>query len=388
MAFFSLLNPEDGAATGDYEAERCHINVWSLPGWLGHRPMLLDVGLIFTPTSELRAIEMALPVRATPRIRDLVGTIGQTGVGTLLFGKSFDSVSPGELKLKLNPQDSEDLTTLKLIGVDERKSEFVHEDNDLVAVKLALVGPAASGETAYIRTRFVVDHSATMWRWQRVLGRRDGVLIDFRVPDPREERQHDRTTIESRAKPLQELDAFFMLPERFRLQAANPELKYTRTLEGRAWHPYLRRSVNGASALRPGHQRLMVHRWHPERVDGSPKPVGREHPFRGFLQFHREPAFRAPSDLALTGLLTAAILWALFRPLSLRDGFGNQLNWAGDRLAAVIHLGLGLYLTAGVFVVASAIYTAVARWKKLPKLYRRAKRIFKRAEYKWFEIWK
>src|ERR1700740_1916787 len=88
MAFFSLLNPRTGA-TGDYDAERCHINVWSLPGWAGHRPMLFDVGVMFKAKGEVNEIEMALPIRTAPRIRDLIGTIGNDKVASLLFGKSY-----------------------------------------------------------------------------------------------------------------------------------------------------------------------------------------------------------------------------------------------------------------------------------------------------------
>ena len=382
MAFFSLLEPQSGSSES-YEAERCHINVWSLPGWLGHRPMLFDVGLMFRSVDRITAIEMALPVRAAPRIRDLVGTISNPEVGTLLFGKSYNGhTADGQLLLKVKIDGAEETKALQLVGVDEKKSNFFHEDPSLVAVSLALSQPVEPGETAYIRARFVVDHSGAMWRWQRVLGRRNGALIDFRVPDPREERQHDRSPIEKRAKPMGELDAFFILPDRFRLQAANPELTYTRTLEGESWHPYLRRSVNGLSRYRPGHQRLMVHRWHPVDKDGEARPVGRDRPFRGFLQFDRAPSFRAPSDLLLVVFATAAVFYLLFHPLSVNGKVGEDFDWLEARIDDLIRLGVVVIALIGI----GFVYNIVSKWKKLPSLMKRLKREFKKAEYRWFKL--
>lgn len=387
MAFFSLLKPRSDALDV-YRAERCHINVWSLPGWLGHRPMLFDVGLMFTPTNgALEEIEMALPVRATPRIRDLVGTIGNSEVAALLFGKSYDGGSDSKLMLKLDEGGVTATKEIRLVGIDEKASQFFYEDPHLVGVKLALIEPVPQGRTAYIRARFVIDHPGTMWRWQRVLGRRNGALIDFRVPDPREELQHDRSPIEKRAKSVEELDAFFILPERFRLQSSNPKLTYTRTLEGEVWRPYLRRSVNGISRFRPGHQRLMVHRWHPLESDGTPRPVGRDRPFRGFLQFDRAPAFRAPTDLLLGVLLTSGVFYLLFRPLTLRRGVGDSVDWSGRRLADLVDLAVSLIAVIGIVAIASFGYSLLAKYKNLPRIFQPIKRWFKKAEYLWFKIW-
>ncbi len=382
MAFFALLDPAN-PAKGDYVAERCHINVWSLPGWLGHRPMAFDVGVLLKPQEQLHQVEIALPVRTAPRFIDLSDTLKDTNVGVLLFGKTFVGNSNDRLQLKLDPSGVTDIAPLRINAKD---SDLAANDRELTVAKLALARPADTGHLAYLRVRFVVDHAGTMWRWQRVLGRRNGVLIDFRAPDPREESRNNRGHLEGRAKPIGELDAFFMLPERYRLQSANPELKYTRTLEGKAWDPYLRRSLNGLSANRGGHQRLMVHRWHPETPDGNPKPVDRVHPFRGFLQFNREPAFHAPSDLALGALLTAFALYVLFLPWL--DGVKTAADWIGDRVADLIGLGVKAIIAAGVLAVGVFIWKAIQRRKELPAVFGHTKRLFKRAEYTWFGMLK
>ncbi len=324
---------------------------------------------------------MALPVRAAPRIRDLVGTMGSDKVGSLLFGRSYVGHHSDD-KLLLKDRNGE--RELLLVGVDEKRSEFFHEDPHLVGVRLALRDPVGDVTEAYIRARFVVDHPGTMWRWQRVLGRRNGALIDFRVPDPREELHHDRSSIEKRAKPLGGLDAFFILPERFRLQASNPDLTYTRTLEGEAWRPYLRRSVDGISKYRPNHQQLMVHRWHP--VEANPKKareVSRDQPFRGFLQFDRAPAFRAPSDVVLLVALMIGCLYLLFEPLTLRSDLDEVTVWAGDRVSELVKLIVALGIVGGL----SLLYEFIAKRKNLPRLFRQLKRGFKKAEYAWFKAW-
>jgi hypothetical protein len=383
VAFFALLEPATGTQ-GDYTVERCHINVWSLPGWLGHRPMAFDVGVLFQPLAVAQVLEMALPVRAAPRVLDLSSTLNDATTGVLLFGKAFAGVTSDRLQLKLGEGDEE--TEIDLVALEEKKCEVSGVDDELTLAKLQLGPPAGAKNLSYVRVRFVVDHPGAMWRWQRVLGRRNGALIDFRAPDPREERRRDRRHLVDRAKPMGELDAFFMLPERYRLQAANPDLKYTRTLEGEAWHKYLRRSLHGLSARRGSHQRLMVHRWHPELTDGAPKPVDREHPFRGFLQFNREPGFRAPTDLILASMVTCALLYAFFRPLALRHGVTDAGGWIGDRVSELVSSGLRILLAAGTIAVVSIIYNALRKGKQWPTLMRGSKRAFKRMEYMWFKI--
>lgn len=387
VAFFALLNPEN-AESGDYLAERCHINVWSLPGWLGHRPMAFDVGVLFDPQQEVRKLEMALPVRTTPRLIDLSDTLKNNSVCALLFGKAFEGNLRNHLQLKLDPDNPNQVTDITCVGVDAKQSELIANDRELTVAKLTLGSGASPGNRSYVRVRFVVDHAGTMWRWQRVLGRRNGLLIDFRAPDPREESRKDRRSLEGRAKPIGELDAFFMVPERYRLQSSNPELKYTRTLEGKAWDPYLRRSLHGLSAYGGGHQRLMVHRWHPETPQGNPKGIDRDHPFRGFLQFNREPAFRAPTDLALGALITSVALYVLFRPFTMRDGVAGAGEWVGDRVSGLVALGLKAFLAAGALALLIAAWKTIQRRKELPAVLGQMKRLFKRVEYQWFDLLK
>lgn len=382
MAFFAVLEPGE-PTDGDFDVERCHINAWSLPGFLGHRPMVFDVGLMFVPkTDAMRQVEFALPLRTAPHVVDLRDPLFDSSTAALIFGKSFERVDTRSLELKLKEgQPAEKVT---LLALDDQSNELKPNDDELTVAKLALASRPAAGERSYIRARFIVDDPGTMWRWQRVLGRRHGLLIDFRAPDPREESRPERKALEDRAKPMAELDVFFIVPERYRLLAANPDLKYTRTLEGKVWRHYLRRSIHGLSVARRNHGRLMVHRWHPEDK-GEPTRVDGDNPFRGFLQLGREPAFRAPSDLLLGSLITALLIFALFRPLSLRSGIVDAGDSALDALNGISTLVLAVLGGLTALTVITLAIKAIKN-RKLPlTMAHKAKRMFKKAEYGWFK---
>ena len=367
MSFFSLLRAHDVAADGDYEVLRCHVNVWSLPGLLGHRPMLFDVGLMFKAEAGLKAIAMVVPAPVA-RIINLSGELKDSSVGHLIFGRTFDVARPHTSQIVLN-----DLGAVTIVSVGETKLERGFHDKYLTEVRVPVFNLPAPGTTCYARMRFTVDSGGVMWRWQRVLGRRNGALIDFRVPDPREGGQDAiRGELEGRTKEIPELNAFFMLPERFQLRASNPELKYTRTLEGERWRPYLRRRVGGLVSR----ERVMVHRWAQDHV-------GEQSPFRGFMQLNREPGFSAVSDLALLCLLLAAVAYAAFRPLTLRSGPRDTANWIGARVGDIADRLVAALVAGGAIALVVGVVTVAMRARKMPGAYIASKRALKKIEFWW-----
>jgi hypothetical protein len=173
--------------------------------------------------------------------------------------------------------------------------------------------------------------------------------------------------IHGRDLPIVNLEAFFMLPERFHLSGENPPLKYTRTLEGQRWRDYLRRYATGTFRR----EVILVHRWN-KAGDLEAPAVSGDRPFRGYLQFERVPSLRAPSDLVLLTLAVVVLAYAVFKHASFRAGIVDTGNWVGDTVAAIVALAAGFSIVA--------LLALIERLKGL----RRLKRRFKVLEHKWF----
>lgn len=304
VGFFSVLQSED-AADGSFAVRECHLNVWSLPGLLGYRPMVFDVGLLIEAESEVRAVELAVPLRIVPRVRDLSDVMGDDATARLIFGRRYlhtgDQIRLRQLDRPRTVMDvhvletehdgagTDGIPTTLSLELDARPQERGAHDVDVrrlqvdedashekgpdpkkapTVLRVALADPLSPGSLGYLRTRLIVDHAGTMWRWTRVLGRRHGAFIDLRVPDAREGAVTHQG-LHRRAKRLDRLEVFVILWDRYQLRGSNPELAYTRTLEAPAWKTYLRRSATGLRR-----KNIMVHRW-------SARDVSRDNPFRG-----------------------------------------------------------------------------------------------------------
>jgi hypothetical protein len=370
MSYFALLSAHD-AADGQYAAEQVHINIWSLPGLLAHRPMIFDLGVQLVTESKVKAIEVAIPARVSATF-DLSNLLVRGDIAALIFSRLLGDHDANKRRFQL-----QNLGWIQVAEVDDRSDDTksVYRDDHLTAIRLQLAGPGLESSTrAYLRVRFAIDHAGSLWRWERVLGRRNGLLIDFRCPSSREEssRRERRPALHDRALPIGGLDVFVMLPASYQLRNATPPLQYTRTLEGSSWDGYLRRSAQGLVKR----EHLMVHHWHHDE-EIRPETV-----FRGFLQFNREPAFRAVTDLLLGALVALTLAYALFRPLTLRsgvqgaaDGIANAASYLSEHLVSGV-------VGAGALAVIGVVLRLIYRARKLPSLYIKAKRGFKKLEYK------
>jgi hypothetical protein len=375
MSYFALLEPSD-SADGHYSAERVHVNVWSLHGLLAHRPMILDVGVQLVTSTELRALEMAIPARVSA-IFDLSALMLRGDIAALIFSRLLGEHDSQRRRFRLEGQD-----WIQIAEVDDRSpaTRLVYHDDHLSAVRLQLAGQGLrAGTRAYLRVRFAIDHAGTLWRWERVLGRRNGALIDFRCPESREEtgRRERRPVLHDRAVVIGSLDFFAMLPACYELRNATPALLYTRTLEGGSWDGYLRRSAQGP--LRREH--MMVHHWHHER-EIRPETV-----FRGFLQFSREPAFRAPSDLLLGALVALGLAYVLFRPLTPRAGVSDVAEGVAAAASYFSEHVVSAIVGVGAIALITVLLRLVSKVRALPSVYIKVKRAFKKLEYNLHTIW-
>lgn len=374
MSYFALLQPSQDD-DGRYRAERVHINVWSLHGLLAHRPMILDVGVLLKSHTAIRAVEMAIPARVSA-IFDLSDLVLRGDIAALIFSRLLGEHDSQTRRFQLEG-DWIDVAEVN-DKTEDTKPDYV--DEHLTSVRLQLAGTGIPADTcAYLRVRFAIDHAGSLWRWDRVLGRRNGALIDFRCPESREEtsRRERRPALRDRAMPIGSLDFFAMLPARFQLRNATPALQYTRTLEGSSWDGYLRRSAQGP--LRREH--MMVHYWHHD-AEIRPETV-----FRGFLQFSRQPSFRAPTDLLLGAVVALGLAYAIFRPLTARAGVRDTGNGIAEAASYVSDHLISAGVGVGAIALGMVIAKLLARFRSLPGVYVKAKRAFKKFEYELHKIW-
>lgn len=350
MGCFAVLKP-DGASA--FAVDRCHVNLWSLPGLLGHRPMIVDVGLLIRLPDEadqkLDQVAVAIPGALDPGVEDLARRMRRLDVAKLVFGNGL-APGTGDDKLMLYERDRRTGAPLRdrapvaarllalqgASALDDSRSE----PNVSVAM-LKLADPLKAGEVGYIRARFAYHRPGRMLVWKRVLRRRDSALVDFRIADPREAatvKDGDRLEAEMKTVVLENVDVFVMAPDAFHLTEANPALTYSRLLEGAAWTPYI-----GGLRGSYGESKLVVHHWHAT-------DVGVQRPFRGFLALRRRPAFAAPSDALMTALLAVLLAFGILAPLKVRHGLqavvDNVFDTVGGLvLAAVGVLSVGLVIT-------------------------------------------
>ena len=346
--------------------------------------MVIDVGVLFKavdPLKPVNSIPMVIPAKIVKQV-DLSSEVRDSNNARLVFGKRFSHSTSDELHLHRSPAGTRAITVsavaekkragkLELIGVP---------DAELTALRID-VPSAPADKPVYIRVRFVVDGSANMFRWLRVLGRRGGAVVDLRVHDPREggTQLSTRAEIDGLDLPVEEMDAFFMLPERFLLAATNPPLAYTRTLEPERWRGYLRRYASGWFVR----ERLLVHRFsNHDAVTGQRTAINAATPFRGYMQFERTSGFRPVSDLVLPALLATLLIYGLFGPLALRSGPAEVFDRIGDVLGSELVNGIKNVYSLGVIGAASLV---LGRIRKVRAAYRSLKRAFKEVEYRYFK---
>jgi hypothetical protein len=331
MGYFHVLSAP-GQAQATFTVRQAHLNLWALPGLAGR--VVLDVGLLVKAGEEsLDAVHLMVPGR-TSDMKNLAGELMDAKVAQLIFAQRLDSVlSSPELRLDLGSTDQPNVETVRLLSTQAEVETPAPATSDQVTVwKIGLVPALTLGQTGYLRVRFSYETPGRLLTWRRVLGRRNGALVDVRVADPREAVVGDRADElgqRSDAVTIDSLYTFVMVSDRFRLGSGSPGLEYRRLLEGAAWTKY----QPYAQALGRG-SRYVVYYWR-ERA-----PVSTQRPFRGFLQLERQPSFVPTSDLLVAALVVVAALGVVFYTDAVGEALGDASSAVTDLWGAATAIGV------------------------------------------------
>jgi len=202
--------------------------------------------------------------------------------------------------------------------------------------------PIKKGESVYIRLRWRVFGSGSLWRRTRL---EPGVRVDFRVCDTREGIPSERdSTFLARILEVSSANVFVMAPGRLRPTNVSPAPKHIRTLEPGAWLDYL----DGAAGWTWMARDLLVYGWHRKAEPEKPQ-ITENDPFRVFLALNRPSGTPGWLHISYTA---AGVLMAL--------GLLNLLERASD--FSVRDLDIKSWL--GVIGVTSAL----AAWTFIQRL--------------------
>jgi hypothetical protein len=304
--------------------ERCHLNLWALPGWWpGRRLFYFDIGLILkAPTNEaLSEIQLLLPFAAEnanwgpgegTTVQDLFPKMRDDAIAELIFGEPVTQTGTDEERI-LTFADGPPLRVLR-IDTARVCQDFTGPDRpDLSLWTISMHRAIGGGERGYVRMRWRVYTPGSMWRWARPAGTRSGATVDLRVNDVREGRDVARErNLRSRIAPIGALNVFVMVSRGLRMTVASPTLRYIRTLEGENWQRYL-----AGTSYRGKLDGSLVHYWrYPEeskstRMEAqtlSYKPSSPDNPFRAFLELAKVPV---SSVTALVFVVLLSVLLAI-----------------------------------------------------------------------------
>jgi len=284
MGFFAIIKE---SSDNPFVVSDCHINFWSLSGFLARR-FYWDTGLRLTNTSSapLKRFQVALPF-GTERnaLSDLHDVILNTKVAELLFSRSVN-VGAGDT-LEYRPE----LGPIKvgIVAPTDATRDETRSGRDYSLWTLTLATEVQPGGQTYVRFRFAVSNTGRLWNWKRWGVSRFGAVVDARIMDYREAwNVKDGASLKSRMMPVENLNLFVIAPVKYQLKATSPSVHYLRILEGRAWETYLGRAT---SLLR--REKLAIYQWRGDNLN-------QDKPFRAFLDISKEFGAVSPSNLALS----------------------------------------------------------------------------------------
>jgi hypothetical protein len=357
MTFFAVFRT---GVSIPFTVDKLDINLWVLPGVLKRQVLLCDVGVRLTLDENLDAnriveLDLALPfVAERQSLIDLVPIIrDHRELSELIFGSTghqpftrnnawfFDD---GDGEMRFTPVEAENCA--------ERTTS---RDQDFSIWRVtARRHASAAGTSLYLRVRFRIRRPGRAWAWQTSEHRRSHAISDIRVNELRElpDLAGDAPDFRNDTMPIAQVNSFVIAPARFKAGRVNPEPKYTRILESRAWQNYLRRRLG------LGNEAFVVTSWQMSDVTTIV-------PFRAFIEVERRrpTAVRAAlvsAVVILAGVLLVQSVSSLKRSLLLEGAYGT---WA-------ILSGLGI----GAFIVTWRIVAPIvtdARWKRIAHLVRR-----------------
>ena len=323
MSFFALLHPAGDA--NQPTIEECHLNLWSLGAIGPRRTMVLDVGVRLKATSSpVASVRVAIPFQSS-RVTDLARMLLDTDLAELIFDSEV--LRPSSDTIKYRNQE----VKITRVAVLRAKREAVYSSRDFTVWDLPLTVPLSPGEEGYIRVRFAVAGTRSVWRWRRAWLVRTGAVIDFRICDIR------RTVtvpsgeeLRSDILPIARLAAFIIVPAWLYTRSSSPAPNYVRLLEGPVWSTYLGRAPEARST-----SKLIVYSWRTDPPAGGIRkrgaagissqiapsaPISISRPFRIFLDLAMEQSPLSPVRGVLYALVTVLFIFTAFR-LQLRPEY-------------------------------------------------------------------
>lgn len=319
MGTFAVLS-QDGL-----EVAGAHINLWCLPGGLGVSRFLLDVGLHIrsVAAADINSFGLLLPCGTEGTLQDLSPEMLDRATARLIFGHDVRVVQE-----QISVKQNQPFDVLRTSTSSEKDND--RSDRDYSYWSIELVKPLQQGQQGYMRMRFEVTGLGRVWNWKRHLLGRRGALIDFRIADFREMSVIPKwAELDDQVVTVSEVYLFVVLPAKFHLQVASPDLHYVRLLEGKAWESYVHRKV--ALFTEP---KLAIYEW--RDYEG----VNTSNPMRVVLDTTREPPVGAGRSILVGAILTTLLVGLLWR-LPLRfEWIHEAYGWLVGLGAATIFVGL------------------------------------------------
>lgn len=282
---------------------RLHVNLWALRGLLRRaRRLYFDVGIEIchgreSPEAKLQKIDLLLPfkigmIKDKPDSSDLFDMVINPETGALIFGAPTTVQESSDGRAKVLFEDVR-LNAVKTLPSELAEGSSNSSDGTLCTIRLQ--HPVDRGESAYIRTRWRVDSSKTLWKW--MLSPQAGAWADFRISDTRQGGGELRDPdFVRRLLPIETANVFVMAPGHLTPSNCSPHPKYIRTLEPGVWKRYLR----GAARYEWMFKDLLVYGW--ARKD---KTITQDHPMRVFISLTR---VFFPSWASFPYMLVAAMI--------------------------------------------------------------------------------
>jgi hypothetical protein len=236
VSFFAVLS-EGERPESSFDVLSCHVNLLSLPGLLGHRRLLCDVGLhIRAADNGIAGVELHLPFGTeASRLQDLSEVMKHHA--TLVFGKLVE-VKNGEIWFDNGP--------VPLVAADLDACDLIarRSARDYSTWRIRFSTALEPHGEGYSRIRFPVTAAGATWTGKRSGLAINRVLVDMRFADLREILEEKNWKgIEPRVATIQDLRLFVAVPSYLQFRQASPDPLYVRLLEGAAWEPYVGRAM-------------------------------------------------------------------------------------------------------------------------------------------------
>lgn len=298
MGYFAVLDADSTQGSNSPYIERCHLNLWALPGLFpGRRLFYMDIGLeVAAGDAPVSRLQVLLPFRielgrwpdSTDVVQDLFDAVIDPTSAELIFGGPVTMSRAGESYFL---EVGDYANKMRVIRVNPTASKVVEDHrvrSDSSLIEIVLHEKIAAGETAYCRLRVRAFGTPPLWRSTRLSGI---TTVDFRICDVRESNfVNTERHLRERILDIDRANIFFMAPSNLIAQARSPEFKYLRSLETGAWKRYLE-----GAAFRGVGGGMLVYYWSHKHVarDGaeqqsrSSAPINADNPFRILLSLQR-----------------------------------------------------------------------------------------------------